>query len=163
MTRILALLLLSAVSSFAQFGDTDATFTVTKETTGTSEKVTIQKPASGSRSVRLVSALVYCSVECTVTQSRNGTAATTTTLTSSIKGNNPESASTSNLTAYHTSNVGAGTAIGGTVTVFAGAPGVSLDLSKIKMYGDGTAINYSLAVASSTSGTLRITLMWDEF
>jgi hypothetical protein len=154
--RLLAVLFF-CVAAFGQQITNLAGYTANRSTTGTSEKVTIQQPASGSRRIRLISAYVYCSAGCDVDQSRDGTAATSTSL--AVSKLNPTDAGPSAATAWYSSNVGAGTAIGPTVTLQAGV-GQAMDLNGIYLNGDGTGINYTLAVSSGTSGTIRISIKW---
>jgi hypothetical protein len=162
--RLLTLFVLAGVISLAQVpsGKTLAVYIAARESSGTTEKLTIQQPASGSKRVRFISAYVYCSAGCTVTQSRNGTAATSTSLT--VGKINPESTPNGpTATAWHTSNVGSGTSIGGNLTLDStNAYQAILDLDGIYMMDDGTAINYTIAV-SATSGTNRIVIKWEEY
>lgn len=164
MIRLIALIVLAACSLLAQVpnGPTLAVFTASKETTGTSEKITIQQPDSGSRKVRFVAAYIYCSAGCDVVQSRNGTAATGTALTPAA--NNGSSSPTAKANAFHTSNVGSGTAVGATLTL-GSATGYekALDLSGIYMMDDGTSINYTIAATAPSSGTIRVSVKWEEF
>lgn len=112
-------------------------------------KITIQQPASGSRNTELVGGFYQCNSAATVTESRDGTAATSTTLTPfSLSGGGAPTA-----TAWSDSNVGAGT------TLFsfscAAAEKNTLDLNGIALLGDGTSKNFSLAVSTGT-GVLAI-------
>jgi len=118
---------------------------------------TIQQPASNARQVQLQSALVFCSVSCNVTQSQDGTAATSTAGTA-----NPLLPTTRPATAtvWTASNVGAGTAAGG-ILHLAAAQWVVIDLSQISLGTGGTGTNYTVAISSIT-GTANITLFWSE-
>lgn len=158
MIRLIALLVLLVSAMFAQ-SPVLSGYTANKSTTGTTEKITIQQPASGSRRVRLVSAFVYCSVGCDIDQSRNGTAATSTTLATSKL--NPSDAGASSATAWSASNVGAGTTIAPTITI---SPGVNqpIDLQGLYLIGDGSGNNYTIAITAGTSGTIRVSVKWYE-
>jgi hypothetical protein len=156
--RLIAALILFSVAAFAQLPSL-AGYTAFKETTGTTEKVTIQQPASGSRRVRFAAAYVYCSVACDVNQSRNGTAASSTSLTPAKL--NPADAGTAAATAWHTSNVGSGTTISTAVTLSAGAS-QTFDLNGLYMYADGTSNNYTISVTGTSSGTIRVAVKWYE-
>lgn len=107
-------------------------------------KLTIQQPASGARPAELVSGFYQCDAAATVTQSRNGTAATATTLTPV----NMSGGGAPGQTVWKDSDVGAGTV----VLAFACAAGEKgkLDLVGVSLLGSGTAINYSLAVSAGT-------------
>jgi len=124
--------------------------------TGTGTTLTIQQPAAPIRTGNFETATVYCSVACNVTQSVNGTAATTTAgtfvpLTPTATG--------SLLAAFTASNVGAGTAIGPIVHLGAGQT-VVLDLSKLILARTAGA-NYSISISSIT-GTANITVIETE-
>lgn len=154
----LTLLLLTASMLLGQ-RNFDSRFALLKTSAliAAAEKLTIQQPVSSSKRVRMLSCTVYCSVACTATLSRDGTAATTTTLAPvPISG---YSAATS-VSGYHTSNVGAGTTISIPFEVAAGGTMV-LDLTGIDLVGDGTAKNFSVATNSIT-GTAKIQLIWRE-
>ena len=157
--RYLVLLLTTAltIGSAQRF---ENRFTLIKTTTlaAASEKLTVQQPASGAKSVFLLSASVYCSVACTATMTRDGTAATTTALTPvAISGIGAPATTT---TGYHTSNVGAGTTISVAHVIPAGAT-VVFDLSGIHLRGNGTAKNFSIATNSIT-GDAKIQIIWRE-
>ena len=150
--RILCLLLLLAgglrAADFIAFKST--TLTATPET------LTVQQPATGSKSVAFLSAYAYCSVACTVTVSRSGIAATTTAFTPASLSQPTDTPAT---TAFHTSNVGAGT----TLATYSLAAGESLplDLTSMGMIGDNTARNLSIGTDSIT-GTAKIGIKWRE-
>lgn len=156
--KTLVILAFVAASLGAQ---TLASFTATRETTGTTEKVTIQQPASGSRTVVFKEAYVYCSSGCDIAQSRNGTGATSMALTRQPL--NPEAVPSAAATAWHTSNVGAGSAIAPTVTL-GSTTGYekTLDLSGIRLVGDGITKNYTVSVTNAGGGTIRVVIKWSE-
>ena len=123
---------------------------------GTAETVTVQQPATGAKSVSFLDGWAYCSVACTVTLSRSGTAATTTALTPVSLSQPTETVAT---TAFHTSNVGSGTTLA-TYDLVAGQT-ISLDLRSLAMIGNNTARNLSIGVGSIT-GTVMIGIKWRE-
>ena len=86
------------------------TGTVALVAAGTS--ATVQQPATGSVPVQLENAIVYCSVACQVTQSRDGTAATTTAGTVRALAPIPANAPPP-FNFFTASNVGAGNQQGG--------------------------------------------------
>ncbi len=122
--------------------------------TASAETLTVQQVfAPEHRNVEFRYATVYCAAACNFTLSQNGTAATTTTLaTTVIQG------STSSALAFSASNVGAGTAIakyylndGQTIT---------LDLKGMHLQ-PSTASNLTIAT-STIVGTVRIQFYWRE-
>lgn len=123
----------------------------------TAETVTVQQPASGAKDVYFVDALVHSSVAATLTIERDGTAATTTTLTP-VKTNSwiP----TATATAFHTSNAGSGTAVSNAIDIPANT-NVTIDLSSFNLLGAGTAKNLTLKTNSIT-GTVKIRIKWEE-
>lgn len=152
------LLLLFASACFAQ-GPFDARYTVMKTTSlsGAAEKVTVQQPSTGAKRVRFLTAVVYCSVACTVTMSRDGTAATGTALTPVALSSAYPAAT---ATGWHTSNAGSGTALSPAFPLVAGATQV-FDISGIELSGSSTAKNFSVATNSIT-GTAMIQIFWRE-
>lgn len=131
MTRYLSLLVLLSCSLLAE----TKYFIASKSTSlsGAVEAITVQQPATNSKDVSFTAAYAYCSAACTITVSIGGTAATTTALTP-VSLTQP--VATTTTTAYHTSNVGAGT----TVAVYDIAAGgsLSLDLTRMNMSGNNT-------------------------
>lgn len=120
--------------------------------------LTIQQPATGFRQVNLIGAVVQCPGQTfTVDQSQNGTAATATAGTAvalqpiaTINGGaTPVTASAKIFTA---SNVGGGTAVAPTLTYSSGAI-ASIDLSMRTMATAGTAVNYSITLTNTGSGS----------
>lgn len=146
----------------------DQLFSAYKSTSlsGAAETVTVQHVASyviggvtySTKPVKFVSAYLYCSVACTVTLERGGTAASSTALAIvNVNPRNPNKQSTTSQ-AYSSSNVGVGTIIN-TYTIGAGNF-VSIDLSLSQMLG-GVADNFTFRTSSIT-GTAAIQLMWYE-
>ncbi len=119
--------------------------------------LTVQQPATGANKVTFDSAVLYCENSCVVTLERDGTAATTTAATEVTLDETINTAPTA--TAFSTSNVGAGT----TIIVYRMAAGVTLtiDMTNIKMSGNGITKNVSLRTASTT-GEISRTLVWVE-
>lgn len=145
----LAALLLLASCGFAQ------NYVVTKQTSlsGAAEVITVQQPATGSRQVSFKSAFVDCSVACTVTLERNGTAATATTL--AVRNVNPGELAASAV-AFSSSNVGTGTVLGTASLVAGGA--VIFDLTGIN-FAQGSVANNNLTIrTSSITGTVDISI-----
>jgi len=124
---------------------------------GAGTACTIQQPATGANNVRLMYAQVYCSVACTVTQERNGTAATATSAT--VKRVNPDRTDAITAVVYSASDVGVGTAFVDK-TLVAGTTVIKLD--GVYLLGSGTAKNYTVRVASMT-GTVAIAFEWEEY
>ncbi len=122
----------------------------------TTEKVTVQQPASGSLSVAFELADVYCSVACTVTFYQNGTAATTTTLAATTESLSPPP----KVVAFSSSNVGTGNTL---KTYYLGA-GQTLQFTLGDFAlprGAGGSANFSIGIASMT-GTVRIQIQCIE-
>ncbi len=118
---------------------------------------TIQQPATGAKQVTGEWSSVYCSAACVVTQSINGTAATTTAGTSvGVPGNTTAPASINVFTA---SNVGAGTTIA--VDNIPAGSTFTFDLSKVRMGTTGNTTNYTFSIASMT-GTVNIKIAHGE-
>lgn len=159
----LVLLLAFATTAFAQPRVVNAymatcSFSLSAEATA----CTIQQPASGARNVQLVSAYIESSAAINISQERNGSAATTTSVTPTAV--NPDQTDAAVATVFHTSNVGSGTVLGGagtTILVVANS-GLTLDLQDIQLRGSGTSKNYTIKVAAATA-TGRIILKWREY
>lgn len=147
--------------ALAQNNPFDNTFSTTKSTSlsGAVETLTIQHAASITRAARFVSMYIYCSVACTVTIERNGTAATSTTNT--ITNVNPanSAAAVTTCTAYNTSNVGVGTVIN--VYNIAAGGYLSLDATIFQLSG-GIADNISMR-SSSITGNIVLQAVWREY
>jgi hypothetical protein len=125
----------------------------------TAEVITVQQPATGSTTVRFLGASVYCSVACEITVEKNGTAATTTTL--AITRINPDfGPATGIATAWSSSNAGVGSVIG-IYSIAAGAT-MTLDLSEIRLVGNGTGKNFTVRTDAIT-GTVIVNVQWEEF
>ncbi len=123
----------------------------------TSQAITIQQPATTpSATVQLELASIWCSVACTATLSWNGTAATSTALsTTALNGAPPSTA-----TAWRSSNVGSGTT--GNVFNLAANTLYTLDLSKFYLgKGGGAGQNFTISIASA-SGNYQVMIQWVE-
>jgi hypothetical protein len=125
---------------------------------GAGATATLQRASGTTKSITLDTATVYCSVACTITQSQNGTAASSTA--GSIRGVNPSSGAASSATFWTASNVGAGTSIGAPITCDAACT-VSIDLSKVIIPAGTTNFNYSITISSIT-GNYSIGFMHKE-
>jgi len=124
--------------------------------TASTTALTIQQPATGARQIdfgdaRVAGASVYCSGAQTATLKWNGTAATAT---AGAEVKLPNTANASGVTVWTASNVGSGTT-GPVYNIAAGAT-LPLDLSWLRLRGNGTAINVTIA----TSGTCTITFAY---
>lgn len=159
MTRRLLLFLFPfAGRLFAQQGK--GVFVAEKETVlaGAAEVLTVHLPSTSTRTVAFTEGWVYCSVACTFTLERDGTAPTTTPLTvkkvnANISG---DTAASNDALAFHTSNVGASTVLN-TYNVPAGGT-FPIDLSdKGLLPGENLTLR-----TSSITGTARLTLKWKE-
>lgn len=120
--------------------------------------LTIQPPATNAKQWTGETAYIYCSVACSVSQAKNGAAATATAGTFTAV--NPGETTPAVTTVWTASNVGTGTAVGGILHLAAGAT-VAIDLSKVKLGATGTATNYSISVSSIT-GNANITVIGME-
>lgn len=125
------------------------TGTVALVAAGTS--ATVQQPATGSVPVQLENAIVYCSVACQVTQSRDGTAATTTAGTVRALAPIPANAPPP-FNFFTASNVGAGNQQGGIIYVPAGGT-VNICLSSTGPGCDTTAPSAPTTLVSGGTGT----------
>ena len=123
-------------------------------------KATIQQPATGGGQIVLDQVVVYCSVSCDVTQTANGTAASTTAGTVT-----PRLPTPLNITVpvnfYTASNVGSGTAQAGILHLTAGNSVICLSTvcgaGRDTAFGPSTTgTNYTVVIASLT-GTVNIT------
>lgn len=153
---------LALIASFLVGGlcaqNEEARYIVYKATTLSSavEKITVQQPAAGAKKVTFKVVVIYCSAACTITFSRSGTAATTTTLAPvALSPNTP----TSTVTGWSGSDAGSGTALW-TTEIAAGAI-ASIDVTGIVLSGAVLTQNFSVATASMT-GTVKITIVWTE-
>lgn len=118
---------------------------------------TIQQPPAGANNVRLMYAQVYCSVACTITQERNGTAATATSQT--VKRVNPDRTDAITAAIFASSDVGVGTVFV-TKTLTSGTTIIKLD--GIYLLGSGNTKNYTIRTASMT-GDVAIAFEWEEY
>jgi hypothetical protein len=125
--------------------------------TAQSLALTIQQPAASPPQINMESAVVYCSVACTVTASINGTPATATAGTA-IK--IPPSGPGAMATIWTASNAGSGTTMPPIYNIPAGST-VVIGLSQVIIQRGPTTNNYTLTVGSIT-GTANITFLWNE-
>lgn len=122
--------------------------------------VTVQQPASGAKRVKLIGAKVYSSAATTVTQERNGTAATATAATVG-KVNDTASTPAAVVAAFTASDVGVGTVI--TKDNVAAGATLSFDMTNVFLMGDGTTKNYTFRTGTIASGTVYITILLTEY
>jgi hypothetical protein len=114
---------------------------------GAVEGITIQQPASAAQNVKFIAVYIDCSAACTLTLTRDGAAATTTALT--VNNLNPGEKAAA-VTAFSSSNVGAGTTIG--VYTLGAAGTICLDLSGITFRStNGTGSNLTIKTNSITA------------
>lgn len=161
MLRAFALLLVTA-GLYAQ-PRTLATYTATctLSVSGSAKACTVQQPASGARTVQFLTAYVHSTVAVSLTQERDGTAATANEVTEAAI--NPTEGGTPVANGFTDSNVGVGTVIAGSSTIKVPADGtIVLDLADIQLRGSGTAKNYTIRT-SAVTGTVTIVIKWQEF
>jgi len=153
----LSILMLLASGTFAQ--QLDPLYAVIREVTlpNAAAVVTVQQPATGAARVVFDKALIYCSVACTVTPERDGTAATTTAQSVvALSHGSPASVTT----AFVSSNVGTGTQVGPAIVLAAGEKAV-IDLP-FMMLTSGTNVNFTLRTNAIT-GDVKIMIRWREY
>jgi hypothetical protein len=125
---------------------------------GAAEVVTVHRPATGSTRVPgFISAAVYCSVACTFTVERDGSAPTTTTAGTPVKTNSTDGAPTA--TAWkQTNNVGTANRVLAKNYVIAGTTMVvGLETNSLRP-GENLTIR-----TSAMTGTAKVTLNWREY
>lgn len=161
MTHKLLLLLglcILPLNSQSEFDNTFATYYSTSLSSAASV-ITVQRTTiSGSKNIRFIIGYLHCSVACTITLERSGTAASTTSNT--IVNLNPANATKRSTTAfaYRSSNVGTGTTIN---TYNFETPGfLTIELHNFQL-NSGTADNLTLR-SSSVTGTVSLGLVWRE-
>ena len=155
-TAILAAVLLLPVS-FAQDPNAHrfSTFKVTDSLVSAAEVITLQQPAADGNFVRIESVEVWCSVVCDIMLERDGTAATGTALATAVV-----SSGTPALNAFHTSDVGVGTAIT-TKTIPANTIIPIVFDGGLYLAPTGTGSNFT-ARTSAITGDVKITIVWRE-
>lgn len=126
-----------------------------KSTSATAEAITVQVPVGSARSAQMTGASVYCSVEAEVTVERDGTVATTTSVTPA-KMNSADA--TPGAVAFRSSNVGTANRTTARFIVPAGGT-VSFDLLEHRL---GAGENITIRTAHA-SGTVIINIQWSEF
>lgn len=169
--RKLVLLLVLLVPAWSQIPlaevDNGIWFSASKTSTlaATAEKLTLQHSGTSVTApnvkLYLYRGEIYCSVACTVTLSKAGTAATTTALTPVALNHWTD---TTDPVAwggvFSASNVGAGTTIR-TMTLVAGETR-GLDLEGLVLETGTTSVrNFSIGIAALT-GDVTITLKWRQ-
>lgn len=152
-------LLLAAVLTCAcAFADGDYVAYQKSTLSSAATALTVQQPASASKTVTFRAAVIICdsTAKCDFTLERDGTAATATAgtavgLTSVTNA--------SKATVFTASNAGAG-ALAIPYTIPAGGV-LPIELSRMRLFGDGTAKNVTLRVASMT-GTITLQIYFSE-
>lgn len=123
---------------------------------GAGTTFTLQVPASSGKRVYLQTAVLECTVDCTVSQDKNGSAATGTSVAAVGLNTN----GTPIATFYRASNAGAGSDLL-PIIVRAGVQ-TALDMTPtVFARGAGTAQNFNWRVSSITGGA-RVTITWAE-
>jgi hypothetical protein len=167
--KTLFILLLAVAPAWTQTPNrfTETSGDVSLSAAGTT--FTIQQPSvasGGAKQVTLEGATVYCSVACNLTQTYNGTAASTTAVTPVPVPGTPANA-TASVTTYKNSNVGSGTGVGGILHIPAGQTiNICLNtscgaLANVTMGNTDTGTNYNFVISSIT-GTANITVTHTE-
>lgn len=132
-------------------------YTYEKATTlsAAAEVVTVHLASGSQRTVQFIAATVYCSVACTATMERNGTAPTATVgAVSTDWGGGSIAAS---AVPYYSSNVGSPT-VGKTYNIAAG------EEKPIDMVNVGLRAGQNITLrTSSITGNARIFFEWREF
>lgn len=148
----LILLLAVCLPAFSQYADYTAFDE--RNLTAAAGAVTIQQPASPTRTARIRGASIYCSVACTATLEHNTTGATTTAFATSSA--SPGLAA-STILARHTSNV----AVGTVVNKYSVSAGETKVIDSTMILQPTAGLSFTLRVATMT-GTIRITWQWVE-
>lgn len=159
MKKHLALLIFCALSAWSQTG---GVYTAYKQTalSSAAEILTVQQAAGiVPRTATFTGAYIWCSVACTVTVERNGTAATTTAQTPAPA--NPQSGP-SELQAFNTSNVGVGSVIAGPFNL-AASQGMPIDLAKVAFAANSAAAQNITLRTNSITGTVNLGFVWQEY
>ena len=123
----------------------------------TAEAVTVQQVANSNRILHFKTAYVECTVACTVTVERNGSAATSTEATPTPVNATSEAAVSK---AFVASNVGSGTAISPAYSVAANGS-IVLDMTAVYLYTAVTTDNVSIKIASA-SGNYKVLIQYEE-
>lgn len=159
----LALLLLvwAAPAAAQRIHEYDATCSGSLSGAGTT--CTIQIPASATRWVLLKKVFVQTSVAATVSQDRDGGAATGSGVSIRRKNPNGSWVATPVATVYQAANTGAGTAVGPPALALSASPSfLTMDLDGVVLEKSaGAAQNYSVRLGTMT-GSYTITIAWEE-
>lgn len=151
MKRTFALLLLLIVvciqAALGQYSPD--TFYVFKKTTlsGAAESITIQQPTSSAKSIKVLSFWVHCSVACVANTKRNGAPPSGTALT--VVQQDVDSPP-STVSAYYSSNVGDGSALGD-YAVAAGGSGLTVPYENLWVRGVDASVAFLRSDASLTN------------
>jgi hypothetical protein len=153
-------LLLGLLTIGCVWGQVGFTATKTTALSAAAEIVTVQQIAASTttKTLQFVSLQIDSTVACAITVERNGTAASSTTLTPAQL--NPDVGVVATATAWSTSNAGVGTVIY-RITVPANQLFV-LDLSDIRIPANGGTGNNLTVRTASITGTVDINIRWRE-
>lgn len=144
--------------AFVVFSQTRAGFTVTSKQTpsGAAVVVTVQQPTSSSKTVHMLGATVYSSVDVEFTVEVSGTAATTTNVAEGRLPGSPPA----NAYVYAPSNAGSGNVLT-RYQLSAGQTSPLIDLSQM-YFARAKADNVTIRTASIT-GTVIVNIQWEEY
>lgn len=165
-TRILSLSLLLAGLALGQvtpeMADTMAFFAATHQVTlaGTTTAFTLQSPVKAGKRVYPQYIVLTCSAACSVTQDRNGTAATGTAV--SAVPLNTDASPVAKL--YQSSDAGAGTALL-PFSLQAGDAGRAYPVDMrytVFARGSDAVQNHNWRVTSTTGSTVLVCAVWGE-
>jgi hypothetical protein len=153
--RTILIALVASMLAWAQNTPAPASFMATRSSSlsGSTEVITIQTASTATKMLHFRGVAISCSVACTATIERDGTAATATSF-SIVPINQRYPASVA--TAYRSSDVGSGTVLA-VYDISAGGL-LPIDLTDKYLYpGENLTVRIS-----SITGTARITFQWEE-
>lgn len=149
MGKYLIIALLAVAPMFAQLPQTTTSlpsfWTISHDCTSAPCVWTVQKTASGTKKLKLDSVSVYCASAGTLTQERDGSAASGNTITPRLI--NTEASYTAGFTAHSASTSSGGTTIARAVNIPSGTE-YPLELKDIYLLGNATTVNYTIRMSS---------------
>lgn len=161
-TRAVILLALVWTLAPAQTPVAPSTFAavVSETLAAAAHQTTVVQPTNGSKRIWFRKATVYCSVSCTVSFVRNGTAPSGSASAPVKATEHVSGAATAALYVGSDTSAGEGAVTHGPWPVSAGSP-LTFDLSEWTIGPDGAGKNLTVKVDSMT-GTYRLYLSWWE-
>lgn len=120
---------------------------------------TIQKTSSGSKKIKLRGLSVYCASAGTMTQERNGSAASGNAISPRLL--NPEATYTAGFTAHSASASSGGTQIARALNV-PSQQEYPIELEDIYLIGNATTVNYTVRM-SSGCGNASLLLKLEQY